>query len=201
MRKIVVTEFLTLDGVMQGPGDPNEDRDGGFPYGGWQMQYGFDDAQLKRISDAIGTTDAYLLGRHTYDIFAAYWPLQTEGMFAEVLNPRPKYVVSTTLQEPLSWQNSHVIRDNVAERVRELKEQDGGNISILGSGKLVQFLLDNHLVDQLALLVNPLILGTGKRLFTEGLGPQKFRLVDSLVGDQGAAMLWYEPIDEPVTAS
>jgi len=199
MRRILVTEFLTLDGVMQAPGGPDEDREGGFPYGGWQMQYGFDDKQMQRVGQGMQSTDAYLLGRRTYDIFAAYWPHQPDSnAFAAVLNPRPKYVVSRTLTEPLSWQNSTVIKDDVARRIRELKDQDGGDISVLGSGQLVQFLLENDLVDQLVLLINPLILGTGKRLFREGLNARKFELTDSEVGEQGAAMLIYKPIREPI---
>src|SRR5262245_12343301 len=122
MRKIVVTEFLTLDGVMQAPGAPDEDREGGFPYGGWQMQYGFDEDQMRRSGEGMAAPYAYFLARRTYDFFAAYWPNQPDtDQFASGLNPRPKYVVSTTLQEPLSWRNSTLIKDNVVEQVRALK--------------------------------------------------------------------------------
>src|SRR4029453_9671725 len=135
MRRIVVSEFLTMDGVMQAPGGPDEDRDGGFPYGGWQMQYGFDDKQMSKIGKDMQATDAYLLGRRTYDIFAAYWPTQPDpNKWESSLNPRPKYVVSQTLSEPLSWQNSSLIKDNVVSSIRELKDQEGGDISVLGSG-------------------------------------------------------------------
>ncbi len=200
MRKIVVSEFLTLDGVMQGPGGPDEDRTGGFPYGGWLAGYGFDDQQDKKRAADIDATDAYLFGRRTYDIFAAYWPFQPDtNRWASVLNPRPKYIVSRTLTEPLSWQNSTLVSDNVADRIRDLKAQDGGNISVLGSGELVRFLLENGLVDELVLMVHPLVLGTGKRLFADGIDPSRFRLVDSIAGSEGMLMLTLETTDEPVT--
>ncbi len=202
MRKIVVTEFLTMDGVMQAPGGPDEDRDGGFPYGGWQMEYGYDDAQIKKRAEAIASTDAYLLGRRTYEIFAAYWPNQPDtNKWAAVLNPRPKYVVSRTLSEPLSWQNSTLFKDDVVGRIRALKEQPGGDISVLGSGNLVRTLIENDLVDELALTIYPLILGTGKRLFREELDARKFELVDSLPGKGGGVMLTYRPASEPVAKS
>lgn len=202
MRRIVVSEFLTLDGVMQAPGGPDEDRDGGFPYGGWLTQYGFDDEQVKKRGEAIQSTDAYLFGRRTYDIFASYWPFQPDtNMWASVLNPRPKYVVSQTLSEPLSWQNSTLISDDVADRIRELKTQDGGDISVLGSGELVRFLLQNDLVDEMVLMLHPLVLGTGKRLFSDGIDARKFRLVDSLAGKQGMLMLSYVTTHEPVRQS
>jgi dihydrofolate reductase len=198
MRRIVVSEFLTMDGVMQAPGGPDEDREGGFPYGGWQMEYGYDDAQRARVGEAIERTDAYLFGRRTYDIFASYWPFQPDtNRWAAVLNPRPKYVVSRTLSEPLSWQNSTLITDDVVERIRALKNQPGGDVAVLGSGKLVQTLIKHGLVDQLMVTIYPLILGTGKRLFADGLDARKFELVDSLPGEQGAVMLTYRPAGEP----
>jgi dihydrofolate reductase len=194
MRKIVVSEFLTLDGVMQGPGAPDEDREGGFEYGGWQMQFNFDEAQQKKVGEGVAATDSYLFGRKTYEIMAAHWPNQPEtDFFASVLNPRPKYVVSRTLSEPLSWQNSTLIKGNVVERIRELKAQDGGNISVLGSGELVQTLLENDLVDEISLFVNPLVLGTGKRLFREGLPAMRLELIDSLSSNEGVLTLTYRP--------
>jgi dihydrofolate reductase len=202
MRRIVVSEFLTLDGVMQAPGGPDEDREGGFPFGGWQMQYGADDAQVEKRNTAIAATDAFLLGRRTYDIFASYWPFQPDtNRWAKVLNPRPKYVVSRTLSEPLAWQNSTLIADDVADRIRELKSRPGGDISVLGSGQLVHFLLNNDLVDELLLMVHPLVLGTGKRLFADGVDARKFRLVEALPGDEGMLMLSYVTTDEPVVTS
>ena len=199
MRRIVVTEFMTLDGVMQGPGGPDEDREGGFPYGGWQMEFGYDDAQMAKIGTAIATTDAYLLGRRTYDIFASYWPFQPDtNKWAAVLNPRPKYVVSRTLSEPLAWQNSTLISDDVVGRIRALKDEPGGDISVLGSGGLVQTLIKNDLVDELIVTVYPLVLGTGKRLFRDGLDARQFELVETVVGETGGVMLIYRPGSQPV---
>jgi dihydrofolate reductase len=194
MRKIVVSEFLTLDGVMQAPGQPGEDPEGGFRHGGWQRQFSFDEAQQKKIGEEIAATDAYLFGRKTYEIMAAHWPFQPDtDPFAAVLNPRPKYVVSRTLREPLSWQNSNLIGDDVVERIRELKQREGGNISVLGSGELVQTLLVNDLVDELSLMINPLVLATGKRLFREGLPPMHLELIDSISSKDGILMVSYRP--------
>ncbi len=194
MRKIVVSEFLTADGVMQGPGDPNEDPEGGFSYGGWQRAFQFDDAQMQKIGQGMQESDAYLFGRKTYEIFARHWPNQPDSdPFAAVLNPRPKYVVSRTLSEPLSWRNSSLISDNAVEQIRDLKSQAGGAISVLGSGDLVQTLLANELVDELSVFVHPIVLGTGKRLFREGLPPLKLELTDSSVAKDGTLTLTYRP--------
>jgi dihydrofolate reductase len=194
MRKIVVSEFLTLDGVMQAPGDRDEDREGGFEYGGWQRQFTFDDAQMQKIGAEMAATDAYLFGRKTYEKMAAFWPSQPDSdPFAAVLNPRPKYVVSTTMSEPLPWHNSTLIRDDAVGRIRRLKEQDGGNISVLGSGALVQTLLANDLVDELSLMFHPLVLATGKRLFRDGLPELRLELVDSMTSDDGTLTVTYRP--------
>lgn len=193
MRKLIVSEFLSLDGVMQAPGGPDEDREGGFSYGGWQRQFDFDETQMKRLVESIQTTDTYLFGRKTYDKMAEHWPNQPDSdMFASALNPRQKYVVSRTLSEPLPWQNSNLIKDNVVERITELKSQDGGNITVLGSGELVQLLIKNGLIDVLSLMIHPIVLGTGKRLFRDGLDLQKWELVDSLPGKE-TLMLSYRP--------
>lgn len=194
MRKIVVSEFLTADGVMQGPGDPDEDREGGFEHGGWQRAFEFDDAQLQKIGQGMQESDAYLFGRKTYEIFARHWPNQPDSdPFAAVLNPRPKYVVSRTLTEPLSWQNSVLINDDAVARIRELKSQEGGTISVLGSGELVQTLLANDLVDELSLFVHPLVLGSGKRLFREGLPPLSLEVAESATANDGTLSLTYRP--------
>lgn len=193
MRKIVVSEFLSLDGVMQGPGSPDEDREGGFDQGGWQMQYN-DEEQMKVVSEGIAATDAYLFGRKTYQIFASYWPNQPDDdPFARTLNGLPKYVASTTLREPLEWQNSTVLRGNLADEVRKLKEQDGKNISVLGSGALVKSLADAGLVDEYWLMVCPIVLGNGKRLFRDGFAPTGFELVESSTNSKGAVMGTYRP--------
>src|SRR6476661_9143121 len=167
MRKLIVSEFLTLDGVMQAPGDPNEDRSGGFDRGGWQLDY-FDDVFGRVMMDGFAATGGFLLGRRTYDIFAAYWPKQSaEDPLAGTLNGLPKYVVSTTLSEPLAWQNSTLLGPDIAAEVTRIKEGPGKDIQVIGSGDLVQTLARLGLVDEYRLMVHPLVLGTGKRLFRE----------------------------------
>lgn len=193
MRKIVVSEFLTLDGVMQGPGSPDEDREGGFDQGGWQIPF-VDDEMMKVVSEGIAATDAYLLGRKTYEIFASFWPNQPDDdPFAATLNGRPKHVVSSTLSEPLEWRNSTLIRGGVASGVAELKAQPGKNISVLGSGRLVQELAKHGLVDEYWLMICPIVLGNGKRLFRDGFGPAGFELAESATTSKGALMLTYRP--------
>jgi len=197
MRKIVVSEFLTLDGVMQGPASPDEDREGGFDLGGWHRPFAEDETLMKAIGDAMAATDAYLFGRKTYEIMAAHWPNQPDtDMFAAALNPRPKYVVSRTLREPLAWKNSTLISDDVVERVVELKREPGKNISILGSGELVQTLIRHDLVDELSMIVDPIMLGRGKRLFGDGLTPRRFDLAGSVPGDNGVMMLTYRLLEQ-----
>ena len=197
MRKIVVSEFLTLDGVMQGPASPDEDREGGFDLGGWHLPFAEDETLMKAIGDAMAATDAYLFGRTTYEIMAAHWPNQPDtDVFAAVLNPRPKYVVSRTLREPLPWQNSTLISDDVVERVAELKHEAGKNISTLGSGELVQALIRHDLVDELSLIVDPIVLGRGKRLFRDGLTPMRFDLAGSVAGGNGIVMLTYRLLEQ-----
>ena len=191
MRKIVVNEFLTLDGVMQGPGSPDEDREGGFEHGGWQIGY-FDDDQLKAATEAMADTDAYLFGRKTYEIMAAFWPTQLDSdPFAASLNGRQKYVVSNTLREPFDWQPTTLISDDVPAGIAALKEQPGKNIVVLGSGELVQTLIRHDLVDEFGLMINPLILGSGKRLFREGLAPERFELLETETTSKGVVMATY----------
>ena len=195
MRKLIVSEFLTLDGVMQGPGSPDEDREGGFEHGGWQMPY-FDEVQMEFAAEGIAANGAYLFGRKTYEIMAAFWPAQpATDPFAATLNGLPKYVVSTTLQEPLAWQNSTLLKGDVADAIRNLKAQPGKNITVLGSGELVQTLIRHDLVDEFGLMINPLVLGTGKRLFRDGLAPARFRLVDSKTTTTGVLIATYRRAD------
>jgi dihydrofolate reductase len=193
MRKVILTTFLSLDGVMQGPGGPDEDRSGGFEHGGWQMPY-FDDVMGKEADEGMGSADAMLLGRKTYEIFAAYWPNQPDDApFAAFLNSIPKYVASRTLKEPLEWANSTLIKGDVAEEVRKLKEQAGGDISVLGSGELAQTLMEHGLVDEYALWIHPLVLGSGKRVFRDG-GPKiPLSLVGSKTSGTGVLLLTYRP--------
>ena len=193
MRRIVVSEFLTLDGVMQAPGDPNEDRSGGFDKGGWQLAY-FDDIFGSVMMDAFAATGGMLLGRLTYENFAAHWPKQpADDPLAATMNGMEKYVVSTTLSEPLAWQNSTLIKGNVAGEVAKLKERSGKEIQVIGSGELVQDLIRHDLVDAYRLMIHPLVLGTGKRLFRDGTAPTKLRLVDTKPTTTGVLILTYEP--------
>jgi dihydrofolate reductase len=193
MRRLIVNEFLSLDGVMQGPGDPDEDRSGGFEHGGWQMRY-FDDDFAKVAFEGMAETDGYLFGRRTYEIMAAYWPNQPDDApFAASLNGLPKYVASTTLSEPLEWRNSTLLRGDVGKAVSELKEQPGRNLVVLGSGELVQTLMQNDLIDEYGLMINPIVLGSGKRLFREGTGKYPLRLARSMTTSTGVIVATYEP--------
>jgi dihydrofolate reductase len=195
VAKIVVSEFLTLDGVMQAPGDPNEDRSGGFEHGGWQLAY-FDDVFGQTMMEAFAATGGLLLGRRTYETFAAHWPNQpAEDPLAGMMNGLAKYVVSSTLTEPLAWQNSSLIKDDVAGDVGRLREQSGKDIQVIGSGELVQTLVQHDLVDQYRLMIHPLVLGTGKRLFREGILPTRLRLIDTKPTTTGVLILTYEPAE------
>jgi dihydrofolate reductase len=195
MRKLIATEFLSLDGVMQGPGSPDEDREGGFELGGWQMQF-VDEDQMKAAGEGIAQTDAYLFGRKTYEIMAAYWPNQPDtDPFAATLNGTPKYVVSTTLTQPLAWQNTTLIKGDVVSQIRAVKERPGGNITVLGSGELVQTLIRAGLIDEFGLMINPLVLGSGKRLFRDELAPLSLELIRSTTTSKGVIIATYRPTD------
>ena len=191
MKKLVVGTFLTLDGVMQAPGDSKEDTEGGFRHGGWQMPL-FDDDAGKFISEQIAATDALLLGRMTYQIFAAYWPnAPADDPIARKLNSVPKYVVSTTLKK-VEWNNSTLISRNLAEEVAKLKQQPGsGTLTVTGSGKLAQSLMRLNLVDEYELWIHPIILGSGKRLFADGIGPLNLKLVNTRKTGSGIVILNY----------
>jgi dihydrofolate reductase len=192
MSKLVVAEFVSLDGVMQAPGAEEEDREGGFEYGGWQMGYN-DEVSGERIGASMTQTGSFLLGRKTYEIFAVYWPTQSDDdPFAKILNGLPKYVASTTLSEPLAWQNSTLLQGDVAKAVAELKRGEGGNIVVLGSGGLVQTLYENDLVDEYALMITPIVLGSGKKLFRE-LPKKPLKLADSVTTSTGVVMATYVP--------
>jgi dihydrofolate reductase len=168
MRKLVVSEFVTLDGVMQAPGGKDEDRDGGFEYGGWTLPYWHDDIG-KSFGALMKDVDAFLLGRRTYVTHAAaFEPMPAGDPFGDLMNAPKKYVVSRTLKEP-TWRNTAIIRDNVIESVRALKKEPGKNIATDGSSQLVHALLAHDLVDELHLLLYPLTLGGGKRLLPEGV--------------------------------
>jgi dihydrofolate reductase len=193
MRKIIVSEFLTLDGVMQAPGDSDEDREGGFEHGGWQMPY-FDEVAGSAVSEGMGASGGFLLGRTTYELFAAYWPNQPEDdPFAATMNNLPKFVASTTLEEPLKWENSMLLKGDVAEEVAKLKQQPGKDLHVIGSGDLAQTLMQHDLVDEYQVMVHPVILGSGKRLFREGSPRTALRLVDTKTTSTGVLILTYQP--------
>jgi dihydrofolate reductase len=193
MRKVVVSEFLTLDGVMQAPGLPDEDRSGGFEHGGWWIPFS-DEIAGNAITEALGATSGLLLGRRTYEIFAGYWPTApAEEPLAEIINTLPKYVVSTTLEEPLAWNNSHLIKGDVAEEVAKLKQETGKDLQVIGSGELVQTLMQHDLIDEYRLMITPLVLGTGKRLFREGIAKDSLQLIDSETSSTGVLIATYQP--------
>jgi dihydrofolate reductase len=192
MRKLVVGTFLSMDGVMQAPGGPNEDRDGGFQHGGWLVPY-FDETIGEIMTEWAKRAGAFLLGRRTYEIFAASWPKSTDPAdeIATALNTRPKFVASRTLDK-VTWNNSHLLRGEVAEEVAKLKTQEGGEIQVHGSGGLLQTLLRRDLIDTLRIWQFPVVIGTGKRLFGDGTIPAAFRLVDTQLATTGAVLHVYE---------
>ena len=191
MSRVIVSEFLSLDGVMQAPGDPDEDRSGGFEHGGWQLSR-FDEVIGEFVMSGLQSGGGLLLGRRTYDIFAAYWPNQpADDPIARPINAMPKYVASRTLQEPLPWENCHIV--DVPSGVAKLKEQPGGDLRVIGSGDLVKSLVEHDLVDRYDLMVYPLLLGGGKRLFPDGKMKVPLRLVDSKTTPNGVVILQYEP--------
>ena len=194
MRKLTVIEFLSLDGVMQAPGDPAEDTEGGFRYGGWQRAY-FDDVLGAAAAEGMAATDAYLFGRKTYEIMARFWPTApSDDPYAQHLNTKAKYVASRTLQRA-EWQNSTVLGADVTGAVRKLKDEPGGNIAVLGSGDLVQTLIAEDLVDEYLLTVSPIVLGGGKRLFRDTEAPVGLRLVECKPTSTGSVMLTYQRAD------
>ena len=188
MRKLVVGTFVTLDGVMQAPGGPDEDRDGGFQHGGWLVPY-LDEKFIEIMTEWTKRADAFLLGRKTYEMFADSWPKSTDP--AEPLNIRPKFVASRTLDK-VNWNNSILLKGDVAQEVAKLKAQEGGEIQVHGSGNLIQTLLQHDLVDTLRIWQFPVVLGTGKRLFGEGTIPRSFRLIDTQLNTSGAVLHVYE---------
>lgn len=193
MRKLIVNEWMTLDGVVQAPAYADEDTSGGFQHGGWHTPY-FDDRSLRWVIDNVRGAGGFVLGRGTYELFASHWPNASpeEQALAEPLNELPKYVASTTLAEPLDWQNSTLLHGDLGEAVRALKAEDGGDLRAIGSPALVQTLLERDLVDEVHLMIDPLILGGGKRLFPATGAPRPLRLVDSWVTATGAIIATYQ---------
>ena len=186
---------LTLDGVMQAPGRPEEDLRGDFEHGGWAQPY-FDEVMGSIAAEGIAKGGSLLLGRRTYEDFAAFWPTQSDdNPFTAVMNDFQKYVASTTLEEPLSWNKSTLLKGDAAEAVAALKEQPGKDLVVLGSGELVQSLMRRRLIDEYVLLIHPLILGSGRRLFTDGGSSAELRLVDNKTTTTGVVIATYQPLD------
>jgi dihydrofolate reductase len=192
--KLVVNTFVTLDGVMQAPGGPDEDREGGFEYGGWSAPY-FDDDMGNTVQASMEKATAYLLGRKTYDIFAGYWPTATEDLeIAEILNSRPKYVASRTLKNP-EWEHTTVLSGDVAQAVAELKEQPGEELNVQGSSQLLQAI--HPLVDEYRLWISPVQLGSGKRLFANRAAASGLELLETRTNSRGAIYAVYRPTGKP----
>jgi dihydrofolate reductase len=190
MRKLIVGSFITLDGVMQAPGGPEEDTSGGFEHGGWS--FGYWDEQMQNVmGEWMSQPFDLVLGRKTYEIFAAYWP-NTDEPPAEQLNKATKYVASTTLKE-LDWENSHLIEGDVADGIRALKQEEGPDLSVQGSANLIQTLLEHGLVDEFRLMIFPLVLGTGKRLFDGGTVPDGLDVTDAQTSSTGVIIATYRP--------
>jgi dihydrofolate reductase len=193
MRKVIVSTFLTIDGVMQAPGGQDEDRSGGFEHGGWQVGL-IDDIAGKLISEGLAGSGGLLLGRRTYEIFAAYWPDAPEDdPIAATMNGLPKYVASTILQEPLGWQNSTLLQGDVERAVAKLREEPGNDLLVIGSGVLAQTLMAHDLVDEYQLMIHPIILRSGRRLFIEDGPRTDLRLVNVTPTGTGVLVVTYRP--------
>ena len=199
MRKLIVSTFLTLDGVMQAPGGPGEDDSGGFAQGGWSVNY-WDEVMGQVMDEAVSAPFDLLLGRTTYDIFAAYWPHASEEDGAKPFNDATKYVASRS-RPTLEWSESVQIEGDAAEGIAALKKEDSPELQVHGSGNLIQTLLRHDLVDQYRLWVFPLVIGSGKRLFSDGTIPSGLKLVDSKVSTTGVVIGTYEPAGEILTGS
>lgn len=197
MPKIVVNAFLTLDGVMQAPGGPDEDAEGGFLHGGWQAPY-TDELMGRRVIEGLADADGFLLGRKTYGIFAGYWPKITDpnDPIASTLNSRPKYVVSRSL-ERITWNNSRLIKGDLVAELRTLRQQPGQTLQTWGSTELLQTLMKNDLIDEYRLFIFPLVLGCGKRLFGSGTVPLALKQVESLTSPKGGTYYRLVPSGKP----
>ena len=191
MGNVVVIEHLTLDGVMQAPGRPDEDDRDGFEHGGWG--HGRDDAVMGRVmGEGMARGGSLLFGRRTYEDFFSFWPHQTDNPYTEVLDNRQKYVASRTLREPLPWRNSTLLHGDAAEAVAKLKEEPGEDLGVLGSGQLVRSLMQRGLVDEFVLMIHPLVLGTGRRLFGDGGAFAELRLTDTTTTTTGVVIAKYQ---------
>jgi dihydrofolate reductase len=193
MRKVKVVNHMSLDGVYQSPADPEEDTRGGFEHGGWAAANN-DEVMAGKMAEHMsgGGPGALLLGRRTYEHFYGFWPHQTDNPFTEVLNRSQKYVASTTLSEPLPWENSTLLKGDVAQAVAELKQQDGPDFVVLGSGELIHTLMEHDLIDEFLLQIHPVVLGNGLRMFDDGAPRANLKLTDSVVTTTGVVIATYE---------
>jgi len=194
MGRVIVNMSLTLDGIMQAPGRPDEDTRGGFRHGGWALPY-FDPLMGPGAAEGTASMPALLLGRRTYEDFYAVWPNRTDNPFTAVLNSAQKYVASRTLKEPLPWFNSTLLKGEAASAVAALKEQLGKDLVVLGSGELVQSLMQHNLIDGYVLSIHPLVLGSGRRLFPEGCPSTALQLVDTKTTSTGVIIATYQPAE------
>jgi dihydrofolate reductase len=196
MRKVTVNNFISLDGVVQAPSYPDEDTSGGFDRGGWNLPY-VDETAMRWLVANVAEAGGFLLGRRTFEYFAGFWPNagEEDQALAEPMNTLPKYVASTTLREPLAWQNATLLAGNVVDAVTALKQQDGGDLRVIGSPPLAQTLIEHELVDEYRLMIAPLLLGAGKRLFAVSSNPRKMRLVETEVTSTGAILASYARAD------
>jgi dihydrofolate reductase len=193
VRKLIVQEWMTLDGVIQAPGMKDEDRSGGFEHGGWSTPY-FENTSMKWLVDNLNEAGGFVLGRRTYELFAEHWPeaSEEEQPLAKPLNSKPKFVATKTLTEPLEWENSTVLRGEVTKAVAALKKEDGGHLLVIGSSELVKTLVEHDLVDEFRMMIDPLVVGGGKRLFPEDGALNELKLVDSEATETGAILATYE---------
>jgi len=197
MRKVIVNEFMSLDGVVQAPGGAQEDTDGGFAHGGWHLGY-LDEVAQRWVTANIVEAGAFLLGRRTWEIFAGYWPTapEEERTVGDPLNAKPKYVASRTLSEPLGWQNSHLLRGEAEHAIRALRDEaEGGDLHVIGSADLVQMLNERDLVDEYRVMIDPLLIGEGKQLFRLNTGFRPLRLIQGEATSAGAFLATYAPAD------
>jgi dihydrofolate reductase len=197
MRKVIVSEWMTLDGVVQSPTRPDEDPSGGFRHGGWHIPF-VDDTFMQWVVETVTGAGGYLFGRRTYEIFAAHWPNASaeEQVLAVPLGTRPKYVASTTLSEPLGWQSSTLLQGDAAEAVAALKREEGGYLLVVGSTELVRTLMAHGLVDEIRLIIDPVLVGGGKRIFAEDGRLRKLRVAQSEVAPSGAFLVTYEVLSD-----
>jgi dihydrofolate reductase len=193
MRKIITTTFVTLDGVMQAPGGPEEDTSNGFKWGGWQAAVPMDEMMSSTLSAVMAAPFELLLGKTTYNIFAAYWPhAKKDNEVAIPFNSTKKYVVSHTSFKP-AWHNSACITGDVVKHIQKLKEENGPDVWVWGSGNLIQTLLKHHLIDRMHVWIYPITIGSGKKLFTDGTQAEKFNLIESKISNTGVILATYEP--------